>query len=191
VVLAAGGSRRLGRPKQLLPLHGATLLDAVLDITRSAGFDQVVLALGGAAGLVRERVDLTGVDVAEAPDFGDGCASSLRAALGRVREDADGIVLLLGDQPGVSAAAANALVGGAGSAPVGVCRYDDGPGHPLWFSRSMFATLRGLHGDKAVWKVVEGCADLVEVPVPGPVPADVDTWEDYEAILQWDRAVRR
>ena len=190
VVLAAGASRRLGRPKQLLPLRGATLLDAVLDTTRSADLDQVVVALGGATAQVRARVDLHGVDVAETPDFGEGCASSLRSALRRVRADADGIVLLLGDQPEVSAATIGALVDGVGSAPVGVCRYDDGPGHPLWFSRSMFRTLRSLHGDKAVWKVVDACADLAEVPVAGPVPADIDTWEDYEAILDRDRAVR-
>jgi molybdenum cofactor cytidylyltransferase len=64
-----------------------------------------------------------------------------------------------------------------------VCRYDDGLGHPFCFSRRVFETLRGLHGDKAVWKLVAAGGDAVaKVPVVGPVPIDVDTWSDYEAV---------
>ncbi len=186
VVLAAGGSRRLGRPKQLLDFRGATLLDATLATARAAGADQVVVALGGAADEVAERVDLAGLDVVLNPDFGDGCATSIRTALTRVRDDAAGVVLLLGDQPGVTPETVRALVAGAAGHAVGVCAYDDAPGHPLWFDRSMFATLSGLHGDKAVWKIVEADEDVVHVPVPGPVPRDVDTWADYQALLGAD-----
>jgi molybdenum cofactor cytidylyltransferase len=101
-----------------------------------------------------------------------------------VRDDAEGVVLLLGDQPGVTVATIHALVAGARGHAVGVCAYDDGPGHPLWFDRSMFETLRGLHGDKAVWKLVDTGEGVVRVPVPGPVPQDVDTWDDYRALLE-------
>ena len=63
-----------------------------------------------------------------------------------------------------------------------VCRYDDGRGHPLAFGREMFAALGELHGDKAVWKLMDRLGDeVVEVRVPGPIPRDVDTREDYEA----------
>jgi len=183
LVLAAGGSRRLGRPKQLLAYRGATLLDATLATVRDAGFDQVVVALGGAADEVQQRVDLEGVDVVLNPDFGDGCATSIRTALARVRDDAAGVVLLLGDQPGVTAATIGALVAGAAGRAVAVCEYDDGLGHPLWFDRAMFGTLTGLHGDKAVWKLVDAGEDVARVRVAGPVPPDVDTWADYEALL--------
>ena len=47
----------------------------------------------------------------------------------------------------------------------------------------MFDTLRGLHGDKAVWKLVDSGGDVVSVAVPGDVPLDVDTWDDYRALL--------
>ncbi len=95
------------------------------------------------------------------PDFGDGCATSIRTALALVDDDVDGVVLLLGDQPGVTVATIEALVAGAREHAVGVCSYDDGLGHPLWFDRSMFATLAGLHGDKAVWKLVDADGDVV------------------------------
>ncbi|MET1060271.1 MAG: nucleotidyltransferase family protein [Nocardioides sp.] len=186
LVLAAGGSRRLGRPKQLLDFRGGTLLDATLATARAVAAAQVVVALGGAADEVTERVDLAGVEVVLNPDFGDGCATSIRSALARVRDDVAGVVLLLGDQPGVTPETVHALVAAATGHAVGVCAYDDAPGHPLWFDRSMFATLSGLHGDKAVWKIVEAHDDVVRVPIAGPVPRDVDTWADYQALLGAD-----
>jgi molybdenum cofactor cytidylyltransferase len=142
------------------------------------------VALGGAADEVRERVDLTGVDVVLNPDFGAGCATSIRSALAAVRDDADGVVLLLGDQPGIPPRTVEALVTGAGGHAVGVCEYDDGLGHPLWFDRRLFDVLTGLHGDKAVWKLVDAGDDVVRVPVAGRIPRDVDTWADYQALLE-------
>jgi molybdenum cofactor cytidylyltransferase len=98
--------------------------------------------------------------------------------------DGDVLALLLGDQPGVTAGTVRALLDGRGDAPLAICRYDDGPGHPFAFSREVFGDLRALHGDKAVWKLLDARPDAVaEVRVPGPVPLDVDTWEDYEAVL--------
>jgi molybdenum cofactor cytidylyltransferase len=184
VVLAAGGSRRLGQPKQLLAFRGATLLDAVLGTARRAGLAQVVVALGGAADDVVGSVDLSGFDVVLNPDFGDGCSTSIRSALAQVSDDVEGIVLLLGDQPGVAPSTVVALVAAAREHAVGVCAYDDGPGHPLWFRRSMFETLAGLQGDKAVWKLVDAGDDVVHVQVRRDVPLDVDTWDDYRALLE-------
>jgi molybdenum cofactor cytidylyltransferase len=65
-----------------------------------------------------------------------------------------------------------------------VCAYSDGRGHPLAFSRDLFGSLASLHGDKGVWKLMDRLGDeVVEVPASGPIPRDVDTWEDYEAVL--------
>jgi len=183
LVLAAGGSRRLGRPKQLLPYAGGTLLGHVLDTARACTFDQLVCVVGGGAEGVLEQVDLAGADVVENRAFGEGCSSSIAAALGAIEPGIDVLVLLLGDQPGVTPGAVAALVGGRGDAPLATCRYDDGRGHPLACARSVFAELASLHGDKGVWKLMERLGDAVaDVPVPGPVPRDVDTWEDYEAV---------
>jgi molybdenum cofactor cytidylyltransferase len=184
LVLAAGGSSRLRRPKQLLPYRGATLLDAVLDTARSCGFEQLVVALGGAAGEVRAAVDLRGADVVVNDAYRTGCSSSIAAAMGAVRDDVGVVVLLLGDQPGVRVKAVRALLDGRGDAPLAVCAYGDGRGHPFAFGRSVFGELRALHGDKAVWKLLDRRApEVMDVRVAGRVPRDVDTWEDYEAAL--------
>jgi molybdenum cofactor cytidylyltransferase len=183
VVLAAGGSRRLGRPKQLLPFRGATLLEHVVATARACGFDQLIVALGGSAEEVRERVDLRGAETVVNPVFGDGCASSVAASMAVIDPAAEVLVLLLGDQPGVTARTVRTLLDGRGDAAVAVCRYDDGRGHPFAFSRHVFGELAALHGDKAVWKLLESRGDVAEVRVPGSVPLDVDTWEDYENVL--------
>lgn len=184
LVLAAGGSRRLGRPKQLLPFGGATLLDHTLATARACGFDQLLVALGGAAERVREVVDLSGAEVVENPAFGSGCSSSIAAATGALDPRAEVLVLLLGDQPGVRPQTVASLLSGRGDAPLAVCRYEDGRGHPFAFGRAAFGDLADLHGDKAVWKLLERRApEVVEVAVPGPVPPDVDTWDDYRAAL--------
>ena len=183
LVLAAGGSSRLGRPKQLLPFGTATLLDHTVQTARTCGFDQLIVAIGGAADEVRRRVDLSGVDVVVNEAYGAGCSSSIAAAMGALDPGADLLVLLLGDQPGITSDTVAALLAGRGGAALAVCRYDDGLGHPFCFSRKRFDTLRSLHGDKAVWKLVAAAGDEVEhVPVAGPVPIDVDTWADYEAV---------
>jgi len=184
LVLAAGGSRRLGRPKQLLPFGGATLLDHTLDLARSCRFDQLLCAVGGSAEEVRAGVDLSGVEVVENPAYGGGCSSSIAAALAHLDPRADALVLLLGDQPGVGAASVAALLAHRGDAAFAVCRYDDSRGHPFAFGRGAFGELATMRGDKAVWKLLERHGDaVVEVPVPGPVPLDVDTWDDYHAVL--------
>jgi molybdenum cofactor cytidylyltransferase len=184
LVLAAGGSLRLGRPKQLLPFRGRTMLDAVLDTARSCGFDQLLVALGGASDEVRAAVDLHGCDVVENPGFGAGCSSSIAAALPSLSSSTDVLVLLLGDQPEVTVDAVRRLLVGRGDAPLSVCRYDDGRGHPFAFGRTMLPHLAAMHGDKAVWRLLdEHAAAVTEVEVPGPVPLDVNTTADYHHLL--------
>jgi molybdenum cofactor cytidylyltransferase len=184
VVLAAGGSTRLGRPKQLLPYGERTLLGHVMDVARACPFDQIVVAIGGAADDVRATVDLTGTEVVVNDAYGSGCSSSIAAALTALDPRCDLLVLLLGDQPGVTPGAVTALIAGRADTPLAVCRYDDGRGHPIAFARRTFAELADLHGDKGVWRLLDRAGDdVAEVPIAGPIPRDVDTREDYEAVI--------
>jgi molybdenum cofactor cytidylyltransferase len=184
LVLAAGGSKRLGQPKQLLPYGQGTLLDHVLSVARNCPFDQALCVVGGGGPEVSGIVDLDGFEVVDNPAFGEGCSSSIAAALTAVDPRSDVLVLMLGDQPGVRPEAVAALIAGRGDAALAACEYDDGRGHPFAFARSTFADLASLHGDKGVWKLMDRAGDAVaEIPVPGRIPLDVDTWEDYEAVL--------
>ncbi len=184
LVLGAGGSRRLGRPKQLLPYGDRTLLEHTVATARACNFAQLVVPIGGAADEVRERVDLTDAEVVVNDAYGSGCSSSIAAALDAVDPRSEVLVLMLGDQPGVTPSTVAALLDGRGDAPLAVCRYDDGRGHPIAFDRSVFGELADLHGDKGVWRLLDQRAgEVAEVRIPGPVPLDVDTPEDYQAVL--------
>ncbi|GAA1638984.1 nucleotidyltransferase family protein [Actinoplanes couchii] len=185
LVLAAGGSQRLGRPKQLLPFRGRTLLDATVDMARACEFDELLVTVGGSAAEVRAQCDLSSVRVIENPSFSSGCGSSIRTAIASVSSDR--LVLLLGDQPGVRPADVRRLSSLSGA--IGVCRYSDGLGHPFLFHRSVFGELSTLHGDKAVWKLLHsGRYPVTEIDCAGTVPIDVDTIDDYERLLKLEHS---
>lgn len=196
LVLGAGSSSRLGQPKQLLRYRDKPLLQTAVDNALAARFDQVIVAIGGAAPEVRETVAFGSAIVAENVAFTTGCSSSIVAALAEVDEEADGLVLMLGDQPGVTVETINACIDELtrthDKTPLLVCSYEDGRGHPFCFARSVFPDLAALAGDKAVWKLLEsGKHPVAELSRPGPVPPDVDTWEDYEQLLQTSEGTDR
>jgi molybdenum cofactor cytidylyltransferase len=174
LVLAAGGSRTLGRPKPLLPYNGGTLLDHALETARACEFGQLLVTVGAKVDKVRARVNLTDTEV----------VANVAAAMEALDPRATALVLLLGDQPGVVPATVRVLLAAGGDAPIAVCRYDDGRGYPLAFGRAMFDALRSLPGEKAIWRLLRRHAEAVaEVPVPGRVPPEVDSWADYEAVV--------
>lgn len=184
VVLAAGSSRRLGQPKQLLPYRDSTLLGETLRMARDCGFDQLIVTLGAVADQVRQAVPLDGLQTVIVDDAVGGCSASLRVAVDHIAADRNGLVLLLGDQPGVSSETVTRLMREGSGHQIAVCRYSDGIGHPFWLSRSVFDEIALLHGDKGVWKLIEGGRfDVAEIMVDGRVPQDVDTWDDYERLL--------
>jgi molybdenum cofactor cytidylyltransferase len=105
------------------------------------------------------------------------------AGLAAVDPTCEVLVLMLGDQPRVGPGTVSALLEGLGEAALAACAYDDGRGHPLAFDRSLFGELTSLHRDKGVWKLTDRLGDRVaDVPIDGPIPLDVDTWEDYQAV---------
>ena len=126
-------------------------------------------------------VDLDGADVVVNDAYGEGCSSSIAAALAR-RSRCDVLVLMLGDQPGVTAETVRALLAGRGDAPLAVCRYDDGRGHPIAFARGVFGDARRTCTATRASGSCSTAAPVTEVPIAGPIPLDVDTEEDYAAV---------
>ena len=97
-------------------------------------------------------------------------------------------MLLLGDMPGVGPELVDEVTAQWQSDPswAAVTQYADGVGHPFVFSAAAFPTLRALHGDKAIWKIVERepPTRVVRIPVDRRRPRDVDTWADYLAVCR-------
>ncbi len=186
VVLGAGKSSRFGSPKQLLPFEDTTLLGQVVRNANASSLDRVVVVLGRASGEIRASLDFGRAEVVENAAYGAGCASSLLAGLDAAGEGCAALTLLLGDQPGVVPEFIDhALSEWRRTRPwASVCSYRGGPGHPFLFSREAFGELRGLHGDKAVWKLIETYPAMVrKVEIDAELPPDVDTPEDYDLAL--------
>ena len=194
VVLGAGKSSRFGTPKQLLPFGDTTLLGQAVRNANASALDRVVVVLGRASEELHATVDFGRAEVVENKAYGTGCASSLLAGLDAAGEDCDAIALLLGDQPGVKSDFIDHV-----SATwrqirpwAAVTAYEPSPyslalGHPFVFAREAFGELRSLHGDKAVWKLIEAHPERVSrVEISAPLPPDVDDPEDYDlALAHW------
>jgi molybdenum cofactor cytidylyltransferase len=185
IVLAAGSSRRLGRPKQTLAFGGRTLLGHVVADVEASVLERVVVVLGSDATTVpfeRGRAEF-----AHAEPDGSGCASSLQAGLDAAGECA-AIVVLLGDMPGVTPGVIDHVIAQWRSAPTwaAITSYADGLGHPFLFSAGAVPTLRALHGDKAVWKIVDREREdrVARITIDGPLPRDIDTWDDYVVVCE-------
>lgn len=186
LILGAGASQRLGPPKQLLPFRGATMLGWVVQQAgRAAGLDELVVVLGRAADQIREQVDFGAARVVENPVFTEGCASSYRAGISALNPESAAMMIILGDQPGVTPEIIDTAAAEwrRRESLIALCSYQGRKGHPLIFARSMFEQLANLHGDKAAWKLVDANAAAVqEVPFSLPFPDDINTAQDYEQL---------
>jgi molybdenum cofactor cytidylyltransferase len=192
VILAAGRSARLGRPKQLLPLGGVPLLTHALRNAAASTLDETVLVLGHEAVAIAAAVGEWGQRVVINPDYGKGQSTSLRAGLGAVDPRVEAVVFLLGDQPRVGPAIIDAMIAtfrDTGSAIV-MPTYGGVRGNPVLLSRALFPELVNITGDQGARGVITDHRDqVITVPVSdGSPPRDVDTEQDYAALLaDWKR----
>ncbi len=191
IVLGAGGSRRFGTPKQLLPFAGTTLLGQAVANANASALDEVVVVLGRAAGEVRRGVDFGRASVVENPAYARGCSASLAAGLAALSTDCEALALLPGDQPGIRPAEIDHVVAAwRRDRPwAAVTSWRGTPGHPFLFARPAFPELEDLQGDKAIWALLERHPNQVlHIPLDADLPPDVDNPEDYQRALEhWRR----
>lgn len=189
LILAAGSSRRMGRPKQLLPTgDGRPLLEGIVTAANASFLDEVVVVLGGSAEEVREGVQLGRARVVYNPDHAEGLASSIRAGLASIDEGVDRVMVILGDQPAVSSQLFDRLLELQASSglPSAALRFGDLLHPPVVLDRSLFGDLASLEGDVGCRAVIRGRPELVAaLPAErdGNHPIDIDTAEDYERLL--------
>lgn len=185
VVLAAGGSSRLGQPKQLLPLGGSVVLAQTLQRARASQLTPLLLVLGHVAPAILAEIDTEGLIVVRNDDYLAGQSTSVRAGVRALPPDVDAAVFLLGDQPLVDPCTIDSLLQARRSsrAPLVQPRYPQGRGNPVLVGRELFAELLALTGDTGARPLLQRHRELVqEVPAPTPRPDDIDTAEDYERV---------
>ena len=186
IVLAAGGSTRMGRPKMLLPFGGGTVLSATVAALLQSRLDRVVVVLGAESERVRREAGLAEdprLRVVVNASWDEGMGSSLRRGVEEA-PDAESVLIALGDQPGMTAERVNAVLDAFRPGVRLVVPVSGAvPAHPVLFARALFPELRSLTGDAGAREVVRRHWEEAVRFAAEPL-ADVDTEEDYRRVLK-------
>jgi len=185
IILAAGLSRRMGRPKLLLELEGRPIIRHAVERVISAGIRHVIVVAGpDHEGLARA---LDGLPVRfvvnPAPEAGQG--SSVGVGVRALPPGTTAVLIALGDQPGVPTEVIPALLAALKTPAKAIAapRYADGLGNPVLFAASVFPELLVLAGDRGARAVVErDPSRLAQIDIGSRMPRDIDTPEDYESL---------
>jgi CTP:molybdopterin cytidylyltransferase MocA len=185
VLLAAGGSRRLGHPKQLLRRQGRPLLLHAMDAARAAAPGAPLIVVLGAHSMrlrLVVRRESPSTIVVTNPRWETGLASSLQAALDKVPRGTRAMLVQLVDQPRVDADALRRLLNAWRRRPhtAAAARYDNRAGVPAVLPRGSWRSVRALRGDSGARALLRGAQALTLVDMP-EAAVDLDTPEDVSA----------
>jgi molybdenum cofactor cytidylyltransferase len=187
IVLAAGESTRMGRPKPLLRLRGETLLARAVRAAREGGCAPVFVIVAGDSSCVsgeaaiRSQARSSGAGVVANPGWSEGVASSIRAGLAAVEGDPSigGVLVLAVDQPFVEPEdVARLIAGSQGGEAIAAADHGNGiAGIPAIFPRRYFPALGRLRGDSGARGIIESEKAARRVPMASAA-IDVDSPED-------------
>lgn len=184
LILAAGNSARMGRPKQLLRWQGRTLLERAIDSANRVLPERVIVVLGAHAESIQSAINLDAVKTVWNPDWQEGLASSIRAGIEVLPASAEAVMILLCDQPLVDAAHLTALLSSWQSEPgrIVASQYRLSSGVPVLFPAAFFHRLQALSGDKGAKPLLaEFDTCVLKIPFAG-AELDIDTPTDFEQL---------
>lgn len=193
VILAAGMSRRLGRPKQVLPLGGEPLVAHVGRRAQASRATRVMAVLGGARhetmAALNDIVDELIVNDAYPEGQGTSIAAGMRYldSTSHLLGSCEAVLFLLGDQPGIDTEVIDAVINAwEDGGRIVMAQYTDRPGHPVLFDRVYWRELAQLRGEQGGKVVIDTHRDdVVYVPVSTPSPMDVDSQSDWRVLQEW------
>jgi 4-nitrophenyl phosphatase len=188
IILAAGASRRFGKPKQLLDWGGVPLVAHAADVALEAGLGPVIVVLGCDAEAVRTALGARAVQMAMNWRWAEGLSTSVQAGLAALSPEMNAAILMQCDQPLLTADLLRALAARFEEGEVSIVHpsHADRRGTPTLFSREMFAELAALDGDVGGRVVIARHSEAIAtVEVADPdVFIDIDTPADYEHLLE-------
>jgi len=192
VILSAGESSRMGRPKALLPIDGQTFIEKIIGALRQAGLENIIVILGYDAEAMRQKITHLPVTILVNPDYRKGQLSSLRVAIRHLlaNDRCSGLLVHLVDHPYIDAALVNLLIerfDGSGKL-IAVPRFHGKRGHPVIFARSLFDELLNAPEDQGAKAVVNAHRDEtleIETEDEG-ITLDIDTPELYRQHVKGD-----
>ena len=191
VILAAGGSQRMGQPKQLLPFRKRTLLRHAVETAVASMCRPILVVIGAHAELVSLELQSLPVLIAYNPEWASGIGSSLRIAiqtLGAI-DGIEGVVITLSDQPLITAVAVNKIVRAhcQTGKDIVASEYAETHGVPLFIGKRFFAEISALAGTEGAKRVIDRHLDeMTTVPLM-EAAFDIDTPDEYERLTSSNR----
>jgi len=195
IILAAGESRRMGQPKALLPINGTTFLQKIITALQSTPIAKTIVVLGHNAEEMQRHIRDLPIDIVVNEEYKKGQLSSLTAAIRRIKssedaDDVDGILVHLVDHPYVNAGLVTAMIEKfyATKKWIVVPRYQGRRGHPVIFSRFLFAELLAAPIDQGAKSVVHAHREqTIEVDTEEEgITIDIDTPDAYKKYVPGD-----
>lgn len=193
VILAAGMSKRLGRPKQVLPLGGEPLVAHVGKLAHSSKAARVMAVVGGAQQETMAALDDIVDEIILNDAFQEGQGTSIAAGIRYLQSTShllgscEAVIFLLADQPGIDPDVIDAVIGAwEDGGSIVMSGYTDRPGHPVLFDRMYWKELGELKGEQGGRMVIAKHRDeVVYVPVETESPMDVDRDADWRVLQEW------
>lgn len=185
LLLAAGQSRRLGRPKQLLEQAGETLLTKTLNTARGIENTPLIVVIGAHAERLTPLLTDPQLTIVQNPDWSEGMASSVRLGVTVTTNrfpETDGVIIIVCDQPGLDTRILQQLIDLQRTAdlPAAAASYAGRLGTPAIFHTSLFPDLLKLSGDRGARQLLQELGSLVAVLPFEEGALDIDTEEDYQ-----------
>lgn len=179
IILAAGGSKRLGTAKQLVTIDGESLLNRTIRIALDTQPQQTLVVLGHDADRIYASIEAPEVQRVDCIDWQLGMSASLRSGIQNVTTDCQGAVVVLCDQPGLTAEHLNALLNKWHIHPDSAIAsaYADVAGVPAIFPRSWFKELLAVEGDQGARTLLRRGRGILQMPAP-ELAADLDHPDD-------------
>jgi molybdenum cofactor cytidylyltransferase len=187
IVLAAGESSRMGRPKLLLPFFGRTIVECTVENVLGSLVSEVMVVTGSEASRISSLFDSRPVRIVWNDDYAEGMVTSIIAGMRCASPDAEAVLVLPGDQPMISSATINLLLAAfeAGHRGMAIPVYRGRTGHPALFSLSYRDELINSPDRGARGLIYGHPEDVLRVEVDSPeVIADIDTASDYERLMR-------
>jgi molybdenum cofactor cytidylyltransferase len=191
VILAAGESKRMGFPKQLIEICGEKIIRIVVKKVLNVGFGDIVVVLGHMAGDIARYIDdMIGIKIIVNPRYREGMSTSLIEGIKNLRQDIEAFMVILGDQPFVSKETMEKIIEtyyGMERKPLMVVpTYRGLRGNPVLISSRIAKEIMSLRGDigaRALMERYKAYISYIEIQDPGVV-LDIDTKEDLEKALK-------